>query len=179
MAFSAASLSRCERHAVFGKIDALVLAELIHNPVHHALVNVVAAQMRVAVGGLHLHHAFADFQDRYIERSAAEVVDRDGFVLFLVQTIRQRRRRRLVHDAQNLQAGDFSRILGGLALAVIEVRRHRDHRLGDLFAQVLFRSVLHLLQNHRRDLRRRVLLTLGYHPHVAVLAARPLCRAPS
>ena len=65
-------------------------------------------KMRVAVGRLHFEHAIADFEDRHVERAAAEIVDRDrlGFFL-LVEAIGERRRRRLVDDAQHFKTGDL------------------------------------------------------------------------
>ena len=149
------------------------------DPVDDALVDVVAAQVRIAVGGLHFHHAVADFEDRDIERAAAEVVDRDGFVLLLVEPVGQRRRRRLVDDAHHFQAGDLAGVFGGLALRVVEVRRNRDHRLRDLLAQIGFGRFLQLRQNHRRNLGRRVLLAVDLDAGVAVLAARPPYTGPS
>ena len=50
-------------HLIFRKVDALILFELFDDPFDQALVNVVAAQMRVAVRGLYFDHAFANFQD--------------------------------------------------------------------------------------------------------------------
>ena len=93
-----------------------------------------------------------------IERAAAEVVDGDRLVLFLVEPVSQRRGGGLVDDAHDFQARDFAGVLGGLALRVIEIRGHRDDRLGDLFAQEIFGSGLQLLQNHRGDFRRAVVL---------------------
>ena len=55
-----------------------------------------------------------------IERAAAEVVHGDGFVVLLVEAVSQSRRRRLVDDAQDFQAGNFARLLGGLALASLK-----------------------------------------------------------
>ena len=55
--------------------------------------------MGVTVGRLHLDHAFAHLEDRDVEGTAAEVVDRDLLVGLLVQAVRQGRRRGLVDQA--------------------------------------------------------------------------------
>ena len=88
--------------AVLAQVDALLLLELIGSPVHDTLVPVVAAQVRVAVGGLDLDHAFAHFQHGDVERAAAQVEDQDGFVLLLIQAVGQGRGGRLVDDAHAL-----------------------------------------------------------------------------
>ena len=74
-----------------------------------ALVEVLAAEEGVAIGGLHLEHAVADFQDRDVESAAAKVVDRDRARSLLVQAIGERGRGRLVDDAQHFEAGDACR----------------------------------------------------------------------
>ena len=99
-----------QRHAVLAEIDAVALLELVDDPLDDALVEVVAAQVRVAVGRLDLDDALADFEDRDVERAAAEVVDRDGLVLLLVEAVGQRRRGRLVDDAHHFEAGDAGRL---------------------------------------------------------------------
>jgi hypothetical protein len=87
--------------------------------------------------GADLDHALADVQDGYIERAAAEVEHEHGLVLFLVQPVGQRRGRRLVDDPQHLEPGDPARVLGCLALRVVEVGGDGDDRLGDLLAEEL------------------------------------------
>src|SRR5262249_6647300 len=161
-----------QRLAVSLQVDAVFLFELLGQPVHDPAVVVVAAQVGVAVGRLDLEDAVADVQDRDVEGAAAEVEDPDGLVLLLVQAIGQRRRRRLVDDPEHVEAGDLARVLGRLALRVVEVGRHRDDGVGDLLAQVGFGVRLQLLKDHRRDLLGRELLPRAGHAddHTVVLA---------
>ena len=93
--------------------------------------------MGVTVGGLDFDNAFAYFQNRNIKRAAAEVVDRNSFVLAFVETVGQRGRRWLVDDSLHVEPGDLSGILGSLPLRVVEVGRHGDDRLIHLFAQIV------------------------------------------
>ena len=123
LAFSARFLQPLQRHLILRYVDAGLVLELLHQPVDNALVDVVAAQVGVAVGGLHFDHAVADFQNGNVERAAAEIVHRDGFVLLLVEPVGQRRRRGLINDAHHFQARDLARVLGGLALRIVEIGR--------------------------------------------------------
>ena len=169
-------LQTLQRHPVLAEIDAVGLLELGDHPVDDALIEIVAAEMRVAVGRLHLDDAFADFEDRDVERAAAEVVDGDRLVLLLVETVGQRRRGRLVDDAQDVQAGDLAGVLRRLPLRVVEVRRHGDDRVGDLLTEVVLGRGLQLLKNHRGDLRRRILLAAHLDPRIAVVGLHDLVR---
>ena len=155
-------------HAILAQVDALFTSELVGDPVEDALVEVIAAQEGIAVGGLDLEHAVADVQDRDVKGATAQVVDRDTLLDVLVQAIGQSGGRRLVDDAQNLQAGNTACVLGGLALAVVEVGRHGNDGLGHRLAQILLGVVLELLQDHCRDLGRRVVLATHDHGGVAV-----------
>ena len=169
-------LQPLQRHLVLAEVDALVLLELRDDPVDDPLVEVVAAQVRVAVRGLHLDDALADLQHRDVEGAAAEVVDGDRLVLLLVETVRQRRRRRLVHDPQDLEPRDLPRVLRRLTLRVVEVRRDGDDRLVHLLAEVRLGGVLHLLEDHRGDLGRGQLLARDVDAHVAVRGLDDLVR---
>jgi hypothetical protein len=59
-----------------------------------------------------LEDAAGQLEDRDVEGAAAEVVDRDALVAWLVQAVGQRGRGRLVDDAQHLEAGDAAGVLG-------------------------------------------------------------------
>ena len=135
-----------------------------------AHVEVLAAEEGVAVRRLHLEHAVADLEDRDVEGAAAEVVDRDRAGLLLVEAVGERRRRRLVDDAQHLEAGDLAGVLGGLALGVVEIGRDRDDGLRHRLAEIGLGGLLHLLQDEGGDLRGRIVLAVRLDPGVAVRA---------
>ena len=143
------------------EVDAVRVLELGDQPVDDALVPVVAAEVRVAGGRLHLEHAVADLEHRHVERAAAEVEDEDRLVVaFLVEPVRERGRGGLVDDAQHLEARDLAGLLGGLALGVVEVRGHGDDGLGDGVAEVGLGVALQLLQDAGGDLLRVVRLAV-------------------
>ena len=125
-AFSAASFRRCSASTSLRQVDALFLLELGDDVVDDALVEVFAAQERVAVGRQHFELLLAvdvgDLDDRDVERAAAQVIHGDlAVALFgLVQAEGQRGRGRLVDDALDVQAGDAAGVLGGLALVSLK-----------------------------------------------------------
>jgi hypothetical protein len=163
-----------QRHLVLRQVDALALLELGHQPVDDRLVEVVAAQVVVTGGGLDLEHAVADLEHRHVERAAAEVEDEDRLVALLVEPVRERRRGGLVDDALDLEAGDLAGVLRGLALVIVEVGRDGDHRTVHGVAEVRLGVGLQLLEDHRADLGRRVLLAADVHARVSVRTARDL-----
>ena len=124
--------------------------------------------MGVAVGGFHLDDVVADVQDGDVEGAAAEVVNGDGFVGFLVEAIGQGGGGGFIDDALDVQPGDLASVLGGLPLAVVEVRGHSDDGLGDFFAQVVLGGFLELLQHHGGNLRRREFFVVNLDAGVAV-----------
>ena len=64
-------------HRVLAEVDAFFLAELLGQILHQHLVEIVAAQVRIAVGAEHLEDIVADVENRNIECPAAEVEDGD------------------------------------------------------------------------------------------------------
>src|SRR5699024_7163858 len=111
-----------------------------------------------------------DFDDGHVEGAAAEVVDGDFLVAgLLVHAVGQRRRGRLVDDALDLEPGDAPGVLGRLALRVVEVGRHGDHRFRNLRAEIILGRALHLLQHFGGDFRWRHLVATRFHPGVAIV----------
>ena len=158
LGFLGSLLESLQCHGILAQVHAVLLLELVGNPCDDALVKVVAAQVGVTVGGLHLKHAVAQFQDRDIKCTATQVKHGNPLVaVVLVQAIGQSGCGGLVDDALHLQAGYLASLLGGLALGVVEVCGHGDDGLIDGGSQVILGGLLHLLQNHRRNLLRGVL----------------------
>ncbi|EAS48812.1 putative glutamate dehydrogenase [Aurantimonas manganoxydans SI85-9A1] len=151
------------------QVDALVLLELRREVIDQTHVEVFAAEEGVAIGGLHLEDAVTDLQDRHVEGATAQIVDGDGLAVVLVEAVGQRRRGRLVDDAQDVETGNLAGVLGRLTLGVVEVGRNGDDRLLDLLAEIGLGGFLHLLQDHRRDLRRRIFLAGRLDPGVAIV----------
>src|SRR5271157_407724 len=110
--------------------------------------------MRVAVGGQHLENAVVQLEDGDIERSAAEIVDRNDSVFAFVETVGQGSGGRLIDQPQNFEAGDAAGVFGGLALRVIKIGGHGDHGFADRLAEKGLGVLLELAQNHGRDFGR-------------------------
>jgi hypothetical protein len=165
-------LQALERHAVLAQIDLMLGLEPFDEPIDHARVEIFAAEEGVARGRDDAEDAVrADLEDRDVERAAAEIVDRDRALEILSESIRERRRRRLVDDADDVEPRDRPRVFGRLALVVVEVRGDGDDRLAHRRAEIILGDHLHLLEDHRGDLRDAVRLVAQLDAHVAV---RPL-----
>ena len=128
-------LEALEGLLILRQVDPLVLLELGQEPVDDALVEVVAAKVRVAVRRLHLKDAVAKLQDRDVERAATKVVHGDLLFLLLVETVGERRCGWLIDDALHIETRNAAGILSCLSLRVVEVGWHRNDGLGDLLAE--------------------------------------------
>ena len=95
--------------------------------------------MGIPIRRLHFKESVSNVQNRNIKRAATQIINRNFLILLLVQAVGQRSRRRLVDDSENFQTRNLPSVLRGLALTVVEVSRHRDHRLRNLFTQLRFR----------------------------------------
>ncbi len=174
-------LQALQRQRVVVQVDAAFLLELRREVFNQAQVEVLTAEEGVTVGRQHFELVlaidFGNLDDGDVEGTATEVVHSNrAIALGLVHAVGERRCGRLVDDALHFQAGNTAGVLGCLALGIVEVRRHRDHRLGDGFTQVLLGSALHFAQHLGGDLRRRHFLVLGLYPGIAVIGFNDLVR---
>ena len=177
-------LETLNRHRILAQVDRLIALELGHQPIHHALIEIVAAEVGVTVGRLHFELTrpvyVVQFEHGDVVRSAAQIKHGDLFVgfLVLVEAVGECRRRGLVDDAEHVEAGDLARVLGGLTLRVVEICRHRDHRLRYAMAEVIFGGLLHFLQNHGRDFGRRIAFAAYLDRGYVVRSGHDLVRHP-
>ena len=173
-------LDALEGVGLLAQVHAVLAFEFVEDPIHDAIVPIVAAQMGVAVGRFDFENAVADFQDGNIKRAAAQVVNRDLLVFLLVQTVGQRGGGGLVDDAQDFQAGDAAGVLGGLALGVVKICGNGNDGLGDLLAQAHFGVGLQFGQDHGGNFRRAELFGLAVHfdfyDGIAVCARQRPCK---
>src|SRR5699024_710003 len=123
---------------VAAQVDALALLELGNQVLDDALIEVVAAQMGVAGRGQNLDDAVADVQDGHIEGAAAQVIDHDLLLGFLVHAVGESRGGGLVDDTLDLQTGDLAGVLGGLTLGVVEVGRYGDDSVVDWASHICY-----------------------------------------
>ena len=142
--------------------------ELLCEVIDDGLVDIVAAQVCVAVCGENFDDALGDFEDGDVESAAAEVVDGDFFVFVFVDAIGEGSGRRFVDDASNFESGDFARDLCGSSLSIVEVCGYGDDGFIDGVSQILFGLCFEFRQNLRGDFARAVYSAIDSHAEVAI-----------
>ena len=159
---------------VVAQVNALIFLELINEVVDQTSIEVFAAQVGITVGRQNFKGFFAinfvDFDNRDIESTTTEVVNRNSTVAhFFIQTVSQRGRGWFVDDTFDFQTGDTAGIFGCLTLRIVEVSRYGDNRFSYRFTQVIFSRFLHFLQHFSRDLRRCSFGAFHIQPCVAIV----------
>src|SRR5690606_39080310 len=124
------------------RIDARFDEDTLADMVEENLVEVVAAEMVVAVGCEDLENVAGDLQDRDVEGSAAEIEDSIRAGALAAEAVRERGGGWFINNAEDFEAGHFGRGFCRSALLVVEVRGDRDDGLADLLAEVILRDRL-------------------------------------
>ncbi len=121
------------------------------------IVDVVAAEVRVAIGGKNLEDIAVgrgnELEDRNVKGTAAEIVDGYFATLLFVEAVGESGGGRLVDEAENFETGDFAGVFGGLALGVVEIGRDGDYSAVHRFAEMRFGPVFQFTQNKGGNLR--------------------------
>ena len=175
---SLGGLRRAE-HAGLGdqagpQVDAVLLLEAVADILEKQIVEIVAAELSVAVAGQHLDDAGLGLDNRHIEGAAAQVIDEHALEIALARVVGERGGGRLVQNPHTFQAGQLAGLTRRLPLGVVEVGGDRDHGLTHVGADLLRRPLAQRPQDHRRDFLRPVLLVAELDLHV--LAHLPLDR---
>jgi hypothetical protein len=118
------------------------------DPAKQALIEIVAAQGGIAAGGQDFEYAAAEFENRDIECTAAQIVDREDAFRGVIQSIGDGRCGRLVEQAQHVQAGQLRGVFGGLALGIVEIGGNGNDCADQFIAQCIFGN----LAQRRQDL---------------------------
>ena len=168
LGFFSSFFQTLQRHFVLGQVDAMLFLELVGQIGDDPHVEIFTTQERVTIGGFYFEQAIIDFQDGYIERTTTKVINCNRLGLFLVKTIGQRSRCRLVDDAQHFKTGNLAGVFGGLTLSVVEIGRHGDHSLCHFLTQIAFSGFFHLTQNESRNLAGAVIFAVDLNPCVAI-----------
>jgi hypothetical protein len=93
------------------------------------------------------------------------------FFALLVEAVRQRCGRRFVDDAQHVQAGDASGVLGGLSLTVVEISRDCNNGVANRLAEKVLGVLLDISQDVGGYFGRAVLFAPDIDSHVTVGSA--------
>jgi hypothetical protein len=141
-------LDALERERIFGEVEAFLLLKFIENPVNDFLVEVIATEMRIAIGRLHFDGIFRHFKDRDIEGTTTEVIHRDFFVFLLVETVGEGGRGRFIDDAADIEAGDLPASLVALRWRIVKVSWDSDNRISDFLTEFFFGIGFQLGQDH-------------------------------
>ena len=158
------------------EIDAVLSFEVVGHVVDEDFVEVVAAQVRVAVRADYFEDAVRNLQNGNVERAAAEVEYDDLLVDVFVEPVSERRSRRFVDDSFDFQTGDLARVFRRLTLRVVEVRRYGNDRLIDSVAEVRLGRFLKFAQRFRGNLRGRVRFAVDFYFDVIFADADDLVR---
>ena len=124
------------------------------------MIEVVAAQRRIAAGGQHFEHALRQSQDRDVERAAAQVVYRVDAFGCVIEAVGDGGRGGLVQQAQHVEARELRRVLRRLPLRIVEVRRHRDYGTRKFRGRPAKQLCLGAISQRLQDLRRHFDRTL-------------------
>src|SRR5690606_33621424 len=143
------------RYCIVRKIEAFFRRELRHEMVADAGIEVVAAELIDAGRRQHREGSARTGENRYVEGTAAEIVDQYRLAAIAgrrvlpkraaiaagwsaADTVGERARRRFADDAEDVETGERACLLRRLTLGVVEVCRSRDDRGRHFATEVLF-----------------------------------------
>ena len=142
------------------------------------MVEIVATERGVPRRCQNFENTAREFEYRQIEGAAAEIVNRVDAFRRVVEPVGDRRRGRLVEQAEHRQSGEPCRVLGRLPLGVVEVGGHGDHGPDQLASEAPFRADAQRLEDFRRYLDRCLDPGSGFDLHHAGRVDKAIGKAP-
>mmetsp|Transcript_111395 Transcript_111395/g.156381 ORF Transcript_111395/g.156381 Transcript_111395/m.156381 type:complete len:480 (+) Transcript_111395:731-2170(+) len=138
------------------EVSSAVLDELV--------IEILTTKMGITTSGLDLEDTVFNGQKGDIESTSSQIEDKDVSLTLtlLVQTVSDSGGGGLVDDSKNVETANGTSILSGLSLGIVEVSGDSDDGILDGLVQESFSSLLHLGQDHRRDLLSVELLLLTF-----------------
>ena len=133
----------------------LVLAlELLDEVVDETVIEILTTKVSVTSGGLDFEDTLLDGQEGNIECSSSEIEDEDITLTdgLLIETVGDSSSSGLVDDTEDVETRDGTSVLGSLTLRIVEVGGDSDDGVVDGGAEVSLSGLLHLEEDHGRDL---------------------------
>ena len=131
---------------VAADVDAGLGLEVLLAELDKLVVDVLAAEMGVAMGGLDRDNAIIDREKGDIEGATAEVEDQNKPLILslMFEAVRECGGGRLVDDAEDVKTCDFAGFLGGPTLSIVEVSGDGYDSRRDWLVKVVFDLLLQL-----------------------------------
>ena len=140
-------------HRVFAEVDAVFALEVSSQPVDNNVVEVVTAEVGIAIGRFNLKHTVAKLQNRDIEGTTTKVVHSNLHILAsLVKTVCQSSSSRLVDNTANFKTCNLASLFGCLTLRVAKICGNGNNCLRNGGTEVILCGLFHLLENDSRNL---------------------------
>jgi len=149
-------------------VHAVLVLEFLHEELLKHEVEIFSSEGSISIGGLNLEHSTRDLENRDIKGSTTEIVHGDNLSVSLVETESKSSSGGLVDDSLDLKVSNFTSILGGLSLGIVEISRHGNDGLLAGMSKIRLSGFLHFHQNEGSNLLRRVLLTSGFNPGISI-----------
>ena len=163
-------LQTLHSHRILAEIYAFLSLEAISQPVDDYLVEVITTQVSITIGRKYLEYAATELKDRDIECTTTQVEYGNLHILVsLVNTVSQSCGCRLINDTLNVQTCNLTSLLSCLTLRVREVSRNCDDCICNLLSEIILCSLLHLLENHCRNLLWSIFATLDFNTWITTL----------
>ena len=147
-------------HLVLSEVDAVLFLEAVCKEVHQGVVEIISAEVCIAVCSEYFKYSVAELEYGYIECAAAQVVYKDLVAsCIFIESVCQRSSCRLVDDSLDIEACDLARVFCRLLLCIAEVSRNCDYSFCYLLAEICFSVGFQFLKYHCRDILRCIVFS--------------------